>query len=987
MCRGDASPATGLSAARAWGGLCSLAIALASSALPAAEPAPPLTTEQQRDLDAAKVLFARAFKLHRDGRYDEGIGPSRQATDELKRLLGDKDPRYVASLNNLAELFREKGDYARAEPLHRQALEIRKATLGDKHPLYAVSLNSLAELYRQMGNYAQAEPLYHQAIAIRKEVLGDKHADYARCLNDLALLYDAMGDYVRAEPLFRQSSEIYKAALGEKHRHYANSLNNLAMLYHRMGDYARAEPLYRRSLDICKAALGENHPNYAQGLSNLALLYYLIGDYARAEPLFRQAIEIRKATLGEKHPLYALSVSNLAGMYFAMGDYGRAEPLFRQALEVREAAVGEKHPDYAESLNNLAALYDAKGDHVRAEPLYRRTLDIYKATLGDKHPNYAQCLSNLAVPELATGRAAEAEKHARQAMAIRRTSLDLASAVQSERQQLAMARGVQNYLDTYLIVALAARTAPGEVYTQLAAWKGSVLAQQQQLRARARALAADPRSELARLFVQLDQQSRTLAVRYRSVPKPEEAEQAQRATRALAESVEELQQQLARLDPDFHRSWAERSFSSDTLREALPAQTALMDLFEYSHYIPRSKPGEKPRCERRYLAFVLRSDQPVACIELGPSAPINGLVEDWRKGFGQLPAEGGKLPGDELRRIVWQPVAGTLAGAQTVLVSPDGALAQLPWAALPGETPGTFLIEERRLAVIPIPQMLPDLLRKDPPTGPPASLLLVGDIDYGSDPGTPKNLLATRAVVGRRGDGTAEFPALEAAPGELSSIRDWYDQAAERGKVRVLRHRDATEAAFRDQAPQHPWLHLITHGYFDQGRSSTARSPRPLDPGLLSGLAFAGANTPLVAGKDDGILTALEVAAIDLSKVHTVVLSACDAGLGEAAGGEGLLGLQRAFQVAGAKTVVASLWKVPDAATRRLMERYYENLWDRKLGRLAALRDAQIFMIHDRASRKSEPTRGLVLAGREPADDGPLPPHYWAAFVLSGDWR
>ena len=166
-----------------------------------------------------------------------------------------------------------------------------------------------------------------------------------------------------------------------------------------------------------------------------------------------------------------------------------------------------------------------------------------------------------------------------------------------------------------------------------------------------------------------------------------------------------------------------------------------------------------------------------------------------------------------------------------------------------------------------------------------------------------------------------------------------------------------------------------------------------INPGLLSGLAFAGANMEPVAGKDDGVLTALEVSALDLSKVDTVVLSACETGLGQVAGGEGLLGLQRSFQIAGAKTVVASLWKVPDTATSELMRRFYGNLWDKKMGKLAALREAQIWMMRE-GVKKPELWRGINLAAPQklpsnnPTDaDRGLPPYYWAAFVLSGDWR
>ncbi|HWA96886.1 MAG TPA: CHAT domain-containing protein, partial [Pirellulales bacterium] len=464
-----------------------------------------------------------------------------------------------------------------------------------------------------------------------------------------------------------------------------------------------------------------------------------------------------------------------------------------------------------------------------------------------------------------------------------------------------------------------------------------------------------------------------LAALARVTPKPEEAAKVQAAVAALSESVEGLQQKLSRLDPDFHRAWAERTISSDDLRQLLPKDVALIDLLEYDHYIPATEKGKNLTSEKRIVAFVLRGDLPVACVELGSSATIAQIVDAWRAGYGHLASADGEAPGPELRRMVWEPLAAHLSDAETVLISPDGALAQLPWSALPGERPGTYLIEERALAVIAIPQLLPELLAEPARSGPPGSLLLAGDIEYGGDPGVPREALAVRSASGR---GNQQFDRLEAAQAELASIRDWYEQADAQGTVVALRRRNATEGAFRDEVPNHRWLHLITHGFFAPAQLGGAA----VHPGLLSGLAFAGANTAPIEGSDDGILTALEVASLDLSKVDTIVLSACETGLGQAAGGEGLLGLQRAFQVAGARTVVASLWKVPDRATSTLMQRFYENLWDKKMGKLAALREAQVFMIHDTGNR------GLVV-DKQPLDDGTLPPYYWAAFVLSGDWR
>lgn len=225
--------------------------------------------------------------------------------------------------------------------------------------------------------------------------------------------------------------------------------------------------------------------------------------------------------------------------------------------------------------------------------------------------------------------------------------------------------------------------------------------------------------------------------------------------------------------------------------------------------------------------------------------------------------------------------------------------------------------------------------------------------------------------------------------------------------MQILTGAQATEASFRELAPGYRYLHLATHGFFAPPEKQSALQAdqtdrkfasfrqqrdemiRGFSPGLLSGLALAGANREPTADADDGILTADEIAFLPLDGVELVVLSACETGLGEVAGGEGLIGIQRAFQVAGARTTVASLWKVPDQATKVLMQRFYENLWQKKLTRLDALREAQLWLLnHPAQALGREASRGdrRIGAPQKAAADR-LPPRYWAAFVLSGDWR
>ena len=215
--------------------------------------------------------------------------------------------------------------------------------------------------------------------------------------------------------------------------------------------------------------------------------------------------------------------------------------------------------------------------------------------------------------------------------------------------------------------------------------------------------------------------------------------------------------------------------------------------------------------------------------------------------------------------------------------------------------------------------------------------------------------------------------------------------------------RQADEARFRELAPQYRHLHLATHGFFAEAEYESAlqarsardggagadadAAPTGYNPGLLSGLALASANRePLVdadpglaTSVDDGILTAQEIGVMNLAGVDVAVLSACETGLGATAGGEGLLGVQRAFQTAGVRTTIASYWQVDDLVTRLLMERFYRNLWERELSYLDSLREAQLYVLnHPEAIR-----------GADAPEEAPVrtSPRFWAAFGLSGDWR
>jgi CHAT domain-containing protein/Flp pilus assembly protein TadD len=996
--------------------------------------------------------------LHKSaGDYAEAERLYRRASGIWRETLTGQHPRYAASLNNLATLYQEQGDYARAEPLVRKALGINRQTLGPGHAATAGNLNNLAGLCQSMARFDEAEALYREAAEIRRKTLGENHPDYAQSLNNLAALkhatgelaraaalyhealrtagkslgeehpryaaaegnlgavYEAMGDYRQAERLLREASDAWKRIAGDGHPRYAESLNNLAALHQSMGDYARAESLYGRALEIKERALGPEHPATITGLSNLGTLYYARGDYGRAEPRLRRALELRRKVLGETHVDCAADRNNLAALCAEMGDFARAELLYREATAIRKEVLGEGHPQYATALNNLAALYASTGDSARAEPLHHEALGIWKESLGPTHPRYAIGLGNLGLLYWSMKRPADAERLLHEAAAIARGNLELASLAQSERQQLLMAAGARGILDAALSLAAEGETTAREIYTHVLAWKGAVFSRQWRMRlARARA-------DLAPQFDRLEQVVNRLAALSLGTPGPGAREARQRKIAELADEKERLERKLAAESGDFRRRRQTAGLSAAEFRHALPPGVVLVDFLEYTRFFPagRSGPGED-KTDREFArvghvaAFVVRADRPVRLVDLGPAGPITGHVETWRATLGSGPEA--ERAARELRRRLWEPLGLDLAGAGTVLLSPDGSLARFPFAALPGEEPGTYLTDDVPLAVVAVPQLLPELVQISP-VGPaasergqddPPSLLLVGSVDYGAEPDAAGPATGRGPPLARSpGDPSPTWKPLPGTAEEIAAIARTMRGGFPQAVPVVLRDAEPTEAAVRREAPGRRWLHFATHGFFAPAwarsalagsNTSGSRGLRPLatkadrragfHPGLLSGLVFAGASRPWQPGRDDGIMTADEVAAIDLRAADLAVLSACQTGLGPVAGGEGILGLQRAFQVAGARTVVASLWQVDDAATRALMTEFYENLLQKRMSKLEALRHAQLTI------RRAYDPQQRTLRGLAPLKDPTttphgfdLPPRYWAAFILSGDWR
>jgi CHAT domain-containing protein/tetratricopeptide (TPR) repeat protein len=868
---------------------------------------------------------------------------------------------------------------------------------------------------RQAGKHLEALSRYKQSYETTREVFGSEHFYTIASLANMALQYLDIGDYVRAERFLRQDVSTHMKVYGDQHLETAQCLENLGSVYLAMSDYARAEPLLRQALTIRQNVFGDEDPETAQSLSHLGGLYERMADHARAEPLYRKALAIDRKVFGSIGIETGLSLSDLAGVYVCQGSYAQAEPLYRKSLEIEKQAYGIEHPFYAEILNHLALLHERMGDLSQAEQLYSHSLDILRKCLGVDHPVCAVSLHNLGLLYERMGDEAKAEPPCRQSLEIMEKLVAHTSSVLSERQQLQWSLAVRYLLDGYLSLGAGANVKAEAKYSHCLRWKGAVFAAQAQMRV----LRQNP--ELLQAFDELQSVSGQLATLAFRTPDPKQSEAWKKRIADLTDRKESIERMLAEKSGEFRQQRAQLELKPDRLRSSLPPGSALVDFLEYTRYSPPPERRGLLKQERHLAAFILRRDRETQWADLGPIDVLRRNIDAWRTDYGTSVATINAA--QALKRAIWEPIERHLDGCETVLLSPDGDLARFPIGALPGKKADSYLIEELNLVVVPVPRLLPELMASGSPKGQQQTAVFVGDVDFDNDPTRsesqelPKTLLAavTHRSAVRFGD--VNFPPLPGSATEIEQIASLFSQQFGIGHHKLLRGSQATEEALRTEAPRCSYLHLATHGFFQPVDDRLPRAQPDVNdfasfrdreqvvgfhPGLQCGLALAGANRKSEAavadGKtiDDGILTAIEVASVDLRDVELVTLSACETGLGKTASGEGVLGLQRAFQIAGARNVVASLWKVDDQGTAALMRLFYYKLWAEKKSPAIALREAQLAILRNPDQTEMlATTRGPVfekmvkLTDRQPRSSArrSASPRLWAAFILSGDWR
>ncbi len=924
------------------------------------------------------------------GDYEDALVYAESYLALAEKLWGQSHEYYGNGLYIVATCSAELGRHEEAIPLYREALAHVVARLGKLDPHYETVLDDLVFSLKVLGEYEVALPLYREALRFTESTSGVTSPVYVVDVGNLALCLSALGRYSEALPLFHEALTKTELISGKADSNYRSSLNNLAYCLYCLGRYSEAVPLFREVLLLTESSIGKSHVDYGAVLSNLGTCLDSIGRSEEALPLLREALINAESSVGKLHSDYGTRLNNMAACLGSLGRYDEALPLHRDALSIMESNFGRTHPEYGQRLNNLATCLDSLSRYDEALILYQEALMITESALGKSHPGYGLRLSNLAHCLRELDRFDEALLLSREALQLVVRLLERDSVFRSEQEQLQAASRVRGSLDVYLSTdGLEANAG----FAEILSWKGAVLARQRSVRL----AAEDP--EVAPLFEALQQNASELAAWSGSYP--QDASQVdvwRERLDALTQKQEALELELNAASAVYREGTTR--ITLDAFQAILPEGSVFVDYFVYES-------GGK----KKVLAHVVDAET-VSRYEMGVIAASSSgsAIAAWRADL--LSRNDDRASGEVLRRLIWDPLADALANRETILLCPDGVLGTVPFAALP-DVDGKRLLENHRLALVPVPQLLPALLSEARGSGKPG-LMTIGDVDYdhrgeGAAPTEVDSVPETsRCLLTSTIRGGTRFGSLAETAVEIESIERLYREVFETSEVSIVRYQgtDASEAVFREEAGQRGHLHIATHGFFAPPEVESALAPAAgnsrnglsrfsdegrealsgYDPNLLSGLVFAGANLPVESGDtDDGILTSREIAFLSLEEVDLVTLSACETGLGDVAGGEGLLGIQRAFQISGAGSTIASLWTVDDLATRELMERFYTNYWQGGMSKLDALREAQLAQMN--AAHATGSNRGIEFEDEADALTSQSHPYYWAAFQLSGDWR
>jgi CHAT domain-containing protein/Flp pilus assembly protein TadD len=841
-------------------------------------------------------------------RYDSAKKHYDAAAAGAKKWYGAASETYGRYLVDVGTMYRESGRLQEAAKVYDEAISILEKIDVPYRNSYAFSLIQKAMLYHLTGDYGKAEDLLLKAGAIAPHAPLEKKTEYALSLHELGRLYDRMRNYASQEKTQLLVLDMLKEMYGEDHPAYGSAINNLAVVYQRRKQWEKADSMFRKSLDIKKRANGTNSSAYIMVLSNIGIINTEMGRYDTAEKYLKENVAIAYSMGGEETLQYPFCLTGLARLYAWSGRPQLADSLFKRALAIYNKLGVKRNSNRLKQLYDMPRLIYAN-DSANAVIYLKEAVEVEQSLLLDK-------LEFMSEPELFTYVKGLETAMARPYMFLMKYKSPVITGLAYNNRLLVNGIGLQNTRVLYENMGL---TAEKDIAT---AWKKYL-----NLKSSYNNYLLTP---IAQRRVNMD---------------------------SIAVLLNQLEKDLLRQSADYRNMKEKLSTTWQDIRRQLKPGEASIEFVRYAYKYDTYENSKADSVF--YAALLIRStDEAPHFISLLEEKELVAALNRYAYKSavatrGIAGSKGLSSSGTGLFRTLWQPLEPFLSGIHTVYFAPDGLLHRIAFAAIPDQQ-GRLLCDKYSLVQL---TSTAEVARRQEGSADLSSFALFGGINYNKEkalnsktanrsagsfsflPNSLKEINAIKTLTGRSSKKTIAFTGYEATEEKFSSLKD-------------------------SSSPE--VIHFATHGFalpeLADGEKRTGGAFKSSDnPLVRCGLAMSGANDGwnglAAAVTDDGILTGLEISGVRLPDTKLAVLSACETGLGQVEGSEGVFGLQRAFKLAGVNYIMASLWQVPDSETARFMETFYSYLLGGKTIRAAFLATQQFMRQR-------------------------YTPYYWAGFTL-----
>ena len=899
------------------------------------------TTEQNASLDSADFQFAISvnenasfFDVKQKGE-DTNKAMNFFFSEEGNKSKVDYARDTLKQGISLYEVWRR---YEAAELWFNKAKSYCEANGLTNEIVYLRTLSNLGLVNLTQGKSSEAEEYFTQSLEMSEKTLTKASAAYIANLNNQAKLNQTLGKYNEAEKQFNEALTLAEKEFGEGMQK-AILLNNKAMLFQVIGRYNEAAELMKQAMasssKASKKIISQSFDNRKFQM-NLAFIYQLSGKYAEAETNFLDIKKVFESKKQTGNAEYAGLLNQLGILYIQMGKNDKVEELFKKSREIYKTRYTEENIYYAKVTNDLGNFYRLNARYEEAEKQLNRALEIRETLLGVNHPDYVKTQENLAILYWKTNRYEQSYMAYREVMDKTIEFINKYFPPMSEAEKTnfwdVTAPRFQRFFNFALESGVQLKYVTQDFFDYQMATKALLLnstnkVKEAILKSNNKALVddyllwLDQKEQLARLYAYSKEQ-----LKEQKIDLP-----------ALEKATNAMEKSLSERSTDFSAGYSTQKTSYKQLLALLGDTEALVDIVRVRGF------GQDFTNDSRYVALILKKG-----VEMPQLVVLdNGQQLETRYSKYYRNAIQNRLPDEYSYDQYWAKIENEIQGKKLVYISPDGVYNSLNLNTLKKPN-ADYVVNRYDLVIIGNSKDLIGLKSKK--TGvPKKNAFMLGFPDYGTTevsalPGTKVEIDGVTKILKTAGYQVSQFMQKEASEKNVKAI-----------KGPLL-------------------LHIATHGYFLKDADESAGSVFGVhaenasnNPLLRSGLILAGAGKTItgsggvdITNNDNGVLTAYEAMNLNLEGTSLVILSACETGLGDVKSGEGVYGLQRAFQVAGADALIMSLWKVDDAATQLLMTNFYTN-WIKLGNKQKAFKQAQL---------------QLMTKYKEP--------YYWGAFVMMG---